>query len=275
MSISSIGQSSSVSSLYDMQIKKKEKEQAEEKLSSGYQINSAADDPAGLAISEKMRNQITTSKAASTNASMAQAMTKVSEGAMSEVSTMINRATELAAQGSNGTYTEVERGAIQDELTAISDEISRIASSTNFNGIPLLQGGTINLQIGADSASYNSISIDLGSISTQFAETFDASTMQATTQEQTMELLDQLKEFVNKISSERADSGATYNRLDYTKNNLSSMVENLQSAESIIRDTDMAKEATEASKSSLGFRAATAAAEKEKEEKAGILNLLT
>lgn len=255
---------------------KKEKEEADEKLSSGYRINTAADDAAGLAISEKMRNEITTYEASQTNASMAKAMTKVAEGAMGGVNDMIIRAKELATAGSNGTYTDADRSAMQSELTQIVDEINRVASSTNFNGINLLDGSisassgeSLDMQIDGDG---NNISLNLDGVST--AVNLDVSELDMTTLEQAQEILDTLEQFVTKITSQRADVGATYNRLSHTENNLGTMAINLQAAESKIRDADMAKEATESNERSVNLKITMENQKKTEEDKNQLLRII-
>lgn len=270
MSISGV-QNNNMSTMYDYAIKKKEKEEEMKKLSSGSKINEAADDAAGLAVSEKMRAEITMTNAAQFNAKTSQNMVNTAEGAMTEINSMLTRATDLATSSANGTYTDVERQAISAEMSALTDEINRIASSTNFNGVSLLEGGSVNLQIGTSASE--SLSVDLTGVSTALQETFKAGTMAITTQEDALAMIDQVKEFVNKISEGRGEHGATYNRLDHTKNALSFREENLQRAESEIRDTDMAKSASDSSKSSIGLKAAQSAMQKEKEEKQGIMNL--
>ncbi len=252
--------------------KKKEKEESMEKLSSGLQINSAADNAAGLAISEKMRAEITINQANQFNAKTASNAVNVAEGAMQSINDMLIRATDLAAQSANGTYTEVERGALQMELDAITSEINRVAQSTNFNGISLLDGtysteSGESIEFAIDSNGGNiSLAIDDVSI--------DPSQMNIVTQEQAQEMLDVLSEFVNKITSQRGDLGAVSNRLDYSQANLSNMEIYLQQAESQIRDTDMAKESTENSNKSLGMNASISSLKQAQEDKEYMLGFL-
>lgn len=268
---------SGMSSYYQMKLQKKKQEEEAEKLASGSQINSASDNPAGLAVSEKMRAQITIAKTAQANASSAQNLVNTAEGAMQEINSMINRATELATQSSNGIYTEVERGAMQSEIDAITSEISRVTQSTNFNGISLLDGsfsadvGSLDMQVGVDSSVSSTIGVNIENLSV--ASNFDAGSIQVLSQEDAIAVLDQLKEFVNTITAERSELGATDNRLTHTGNSLSIMEEYLQKAESQIRDTDVAKTATEESQARLTFNYATSSLQKSQEEQKSILNL--
>lgn len=265
-----------MNSYRNMTMERKKKEEEDEKLSSGYQINSAADDAAGLAVSEKMRNQITTNKAAMTNAKMAQNMVNVGEAAMQGVNDMINRATELAASGSNGTYTDGDRAAMNAELGQLVEEINRVAAATNYNGISLLDGSISvssgeSLDFAVDGDGFN-LSVNLDGVST--AVNLDVNELDMTTLEQSQEIMAVLEEFVTKITSQRADLGATSNRLDYTYSNLSNMTQNLQSAESLIRDTDMAKSATESNQRSVNYQMASNTFQKAEEDKNQLLNIL-
>ncbi len=271
----SINQTTGVNAYQNMLQQKKEKEEADKKLSSGYQINSAADDASGLAISEKMRAEITANKAAQFNAATATGAVKVAEGAMQSVNDMLDRAKELSMSASNGTYSDSDRSALQNELTQLVDEINRVAQSTNYNGVEMLDGSLsvssgdgMEFQIDASGLSSNNISVNVENIS------IDASQMDITTLEQAQEILATLEEFVSKITAERGDLGATQNRLDYTESNLSTMELYLQQAESEIRDTDVAKEASESNQASVNFQAATSVLEQAQKDKETILGFL-
>lgn len=260
-----------MNSYRNMYLNKKDKEKEDEKLSSGYQINDASDDPAGLAVSEKMRADITGYKAAAQNTSMANNMVKTTEGAMQSINDMLTRAKELSTQASNGTYSDSDRAALQQEVDQITSEINRIAETTNFNGITTLDGSLSEVEGGLEfavDAAGSGLDMVLDSVS------IDPSQMQITTQEQAQEILDTLSDFVDKITSQRADLGAMDNRLDYTAQNLSTMTENLQSAESRIRDTDMAKSATESNLKSVNFKMATQSYKQAEDDKNQLLNLL-
>lgn len=267
-----INSTSSMNSYNYYAEKKKEKEESMEKLSSGLQINSAADNAAGLAVSEKMRAQITMNQAAQFNAKTASNAVNIAEGAMQSINDMLVRATDLASQSANGTYGDVERGAMQLEMDALTSEINRIAQSTNYNGIPLLDGSFSGengegVEFAIDEAG-NNIRLSIDDVS------IDPSQMNIVTQEQAVEMLAVVEEFVNKIVSQRAELGAVSNRLDYASGNLSSMEIYLQSAESQIRDTNMAKESSENSSKTLTMNASISAMEKAKEDRSNLLTFM-
>lgn len=261
---------SSMSAYRNMYTQKKEKEKEDEKLSSGYKINDAADDAAGLAISEKMRSQITVSQQAQRNVSDASNLVKTAEGAMQQVNDMLIRTKELATQSSNGTYSASDREAIQLEMDALVSEINRIAESTNFNGISLLDGSadSLTFEVGSDT----DINLDLSGAST--ALQIDASQMSIVTQEQALEMLEVLEDFVTSITSERTEFGATSNRLAHTSQNLATSEEYLQRSESQIRDADMAKSASDSNQKSVSYQLASNMFKQAEEDKKGIMNLL-
>ena len=275
-----------------------------EKLSSGYKINRAGDDAAGLAISEKMRAQITGLNAATKNVKDGISMVKTAEGALQEVQDMMNRMVYLAEQSANGTYdNEVDRKALQDEVTALKDEISRIADTANFNGKKLFANGAANnlssfkLQIGDSAASADQLDlskaiggtndVDLKALLSTNASTnknfYDVSTASKATK-----LLSQLrggkissqttitasKAMINKVSSLRGKLGAVQNRLEHTQNNLSVMTENIQDAESTIRDTDVAEEMMAYTKNNILVQSAQAMLAQANQVPQGILQLM-
>ncbi|MFI3253125.1 MAG: flagellin [Eubacteriales bacterium] len=274
MSMSINNSTSGMNAYTSYLLEKKEKEKSMEKLSSGLQINSAGDNPAGLAVSEKMRAEITMNKAAQFNTKMASSAVKVAEGAMQSVNDMLVRATDLAMQSSNGTYTDVERNALQLEMDSLVSEINRVAASTNFNGTALLDGSLavegLEFQIGT--SSDESISVNIEGASTYV--NIDASQMNIVTQEQAQEILETLTEFVDKITSQRAELGGTQNRLDHTYSNLTNAGIQLQASESRIRDTDMAKESVNNSLRSVNSQSSISMLKKAQEEKEGLLNIL-
>jgi flagellin len=204
-----------------------------EKLSSGYRINRAADDAAGLAISEKMRAQIGGLAQAQRNAQDAVSLVQTAEGAMNEVHSMLQRVRDLAVQFNNGTLSTSDKAAITAEVAQLSAEIGKIATDTKFNGIQLLSGGnTITFQVGADqgqSLSVSSVSLTTDVSSTVFAFGTTAS----------ISLVD---DAIEKVATDRATFGAVQNRLEHTMNNLANYEENLTGAQSRIRDVDMASE---------------------------------
>ena len=257
-----------------------------EKLSSGYKINRAGDDAAGLAISEKMRAQIKGLEAAQKNSKDATSLIKTAEGAMQEVQDMLNRMVYLAEQSANGIYdNDVDRAALQDEVEALQTEIERIADSANFNGKKLFADGSniatdFQFQIGDTSNSYDQLVMsDIitagASIKTLIA---DALAIDIGTLSGAASALATLKSgasgAINVISTLRAKLGATQNRLDHTLNNLSVMNENITDAESGIRDTDVANEMMSYTKNNILIQSAQAMLAQANSVPQGVLQLL-
>ena len=257
-----------------------------EKLSSGYKINRAGDDAAGLAISEKMRAQIKGLEAAQKNTKDATSLIKTAEGAMQEVQDMLNRMVYLAEQSANGIYDDdVDRAALQDEVSALQTEIERIADSANFNGKKLFADGSniatdFQFQIGDTSNSYDQLVMsDIitagASIKTLIA---DALAIDIGTLSGAASALATLKSgasgAINVISTLRAKLGATQNRLDHTLNNLSVMNENITDAESGIRDTDVAEEMMSYTKNNILIQSAQAMLAQANSVPQGVLQLL-
>ncbi len=218
-----------------------------EKLSSGYKINRAGDDAAGLAISEKMRAQITGLDTAATNAQDAISFIQTTEGAMAEVHSMLNRMVELATKSANGTYSDTNRGELQKEMEALNKEIDRIAGNMTFNGITLFNvGGTNTFQVGDTAAQ--TITVGVPSMN-QVSATVDSLV-------NAQNAIALINASIDTLSSARADLGAAQNRLEHTINNLGVNVENLTAAESRIRDTDMAEEMMAFTKNNVLVQAA-------------------
>jgi flagellin len=209
-----------------------------ERLSSGYRINRAADDAAGLAISEKLKTQVGGLDQARRNAQDAVSLVQTAEGSMNEVQSMLQRVRDLAVQYNNGTLSVSDKGAITGEVAQLCNEIARIASQTKFNGISLLTGnGTIQFQIGADDGETITVSARnmFGAASTFDIDssifTFGASVTLAS-----------IDTAINNVSSARSTFGAVQNRLEHTLNNLATYEENLSASMSQIKDVDMAAE---------------------------------
>lgn len=231
---------------------------AMERLSSGLRINRAADDAAGLAISEKMRAQIRGLEMAEKNALDAISLLQTAEGALGETHSILHRIRELSIQAANDTYmTEVDRQAMQEEVNALLDELDAITGRTEFNTQKLLDGSFTDkkFHIGANtgqniSFSINDMGVDalgLGHLRADATGTSGG----ILTQEEANDAIDVLDKAINNVSRERARIGATQNRLEHTMNNLSTMRINLTSAESRIRDADIAKEMMEFVKYSM------------------------
>jgi flagellin len=254
-----------------------------EKLSSGYKINRAGDDAAGLAISEKMRAQISGLEQASNNVKDGISLVQTAEGALQEVQDMMNRMVTLAEESANGTYDDdVDRKALQDEVESLNTEIQRIASSANFNGKFLFSSGTNNiknmtLQIGDTADTWNQLNLStaMGSALVTFSSILSGITV--STASQAASALSRLKGVtgaINKISSLRGKLGAVQNRLEHTANNLSVMTENIQDAESTIRDTDIAEEMTSYTKNNILIQSAQAMLAQANSVPQGVLQLL-
>ena len=242
-----------------------------EKLSSGYKINRAADDAAGLAISEKMRRQMRGLTQASTNAQDGISMVQTAEGALNEVHDMLQRMNELAVKAENGTLTSLDRDYIDSEVQQLKSEIDRVASTTTFNEMSLLDGslsGGCSLQVGAESTNKIAFSItsmtasDLGVTGT--AQDVDAAD----------ELNAQIRTAINNLSTQRAELGAVQNRLEHTINNLDNVVENTTAAESRIRDTDMATEMVKYSNTNILAQAGQAMLAQSNQANQGVMSLL-
>jgi flagellin len=244
-----------------------------EKLSSGYRINRAGDDAAGLALSEKMRAQITGLTMAKKNAQDGISLIQTAEGALTEVHSMLNRMVELATQSANGIYQDdVDRKAMQDEVDALNSEISRISSATTFNGTSLFTGGTVaSIHIGyGDSAgalSYNALNVSISKLNALTTVKVDKADSAATA-------ITTIKTQINKISTTRGTLGALQNRLEHTINNLGTNIENMTSAESRIRDVDIAEEMMAYTKNNILVQSAQAMLAQANQVPQGVLQLM-
>jgi flagellin len=240
---------------------------AMEKLSSGYRINRAADDAAGLAISEKLRGQINGLAQANRNAGDAISLVQTGEGALNEVHSMLQRVRELAVQYKNGTLSTSDRTAIQSEVDQLKAEIDRVGTDTEFNGIKLLNGaGTVSFQIGAsDGQQITAATISVGA---QVSSAVFALSTTGTSD------IDEIDTAINNISAARADFGAVQNRLEHTVSNLSSYQENLTASESRIRDADMAEQMVQFSKLQILQQAGTSMLAQANQAPQSVLSLL-
>lgn len=248
-----------------------------EKLSSGYRVNRAADDAAGLSISEKMRGQIRGLEQASTNAEDGQSLIQTAEGALSEIHSVLQRMRELTVQASNDTNVSADRKAIAKEVRALTSEINRIATQTQFNTMGLLSGNFKNkkLQVGANTNQTISITISsmtagkLGVSAAVIAKVISSSTGKEITK-----LITTVNTAITKVSTQRSALGALQNRLDHTIANADNMAENLQSSESKIRDVDMADEMVSYSASSILQQAGQSMLAQANQATQGVLSLL-
>lgn len=247
-----------------------------EKLSSGLRINRAADDAAGLSISEKMRGQIRGMNQASRNAQDGISLIQTAEGALSSVSDILVRVRELATQAANGTYDATnDLTRIQEEVTELAKQIENVKDNTKFNGISLLDntatGNKITLQIGQESTQVldlDTTKFDLTAVQGAVAG-YDLSTQAGATT-----ALQDIETQINAVSASRSYLGANQNRLEHTVNNLDTTSENLQAAESRIRDVDMAKEMMAQTKNNILAQAAQAMLAQANQQPQGVLQLL-
>lgn len=220
------------------------------RLSSGLRINKAADDAAGLAVSESLRSQVVGLRQAVRNTNDGISIIQTGEGALNEIHNNLSRLRELAVQAASGTLNDPERGYINTEASQILQEIDRLANVTAFNGLALLNGqsstgtGTISLevQVGIFNTSNDRISVTVSSARTE-ALGINTVTLDSSTNAQTA--LDSIEDAIQTVSGVRALLGATQNRLNSALNNLNISIENLSAAESQIRDADFAAETAE------------------------------
>ena len=242
-----------------------------EKLSSGYRINRAADDAAGLSISEKMRSQIRGLNKASSNAQDGISAIQTAEGALNEAHSILQRMNELATQAANDTNTTVDRNAIQSEINALTSEVSRIASTTQFNTQNLLDGtfSSKNLQVGALNGQKIAIDID-----TMNAVALSVNALCVSTFAHAGEAMSAVQKAIEKVSKQRSSLGALQNRLEHTVNNLDNVAENTQTAESRIRDTDMASEMVQYSATSIIQQAGQSMLAQANSQTQGVLSLI-
>ena len=241
---------------------------SQEKLASGYKINRAADDAAGLSISEKMRRQIRGLKQASLNAADGISMVQTAEGALNEVHDMLQRMSELVIKGNNGTLQSEDVGYIQAEINQLASEITRTADDTTFNEKSLLNANqTIKLQVGTEAG--HTITFNLSQL--------DATTLSVTGDKVKADKdtsIKLIKDAIQTVSTFRSELGATQNRLEHTINNLDNVAENTTAAESQIRDTDMASEMVKLSNINILAQAGTSRLAQANQGNQGILALL-
>lgn len=233
---------------------------AMKRLSSGLRINSAADDVAGYAISERLEGQVNGLNQAQQNSQDAVSLAQTAQGSLNETEEMLQRVRELAVQYNNGTNTTSDREAIQSEVTQLTSEIERVGTNTTFNGVSLLStASTISFQVGANDGEVIALStinlktsigtISLGQIST-------------------------IEKAINAVSAAASEFGAVQNRLQYTQNNLATYNENLSAAESSIKDVNMAEEMTTFTKEQVLQSAGVSVLAQAQQEPQAILQLL-
>lgn len=245
-----------------------------EKLSSGYKVNRAADDAAGLSISEKMRNQIRGINQAVSNAEDGQYLIQTAEGNMNEIHSILQRMGELATKAANDVNASEDRQSIKDELDQLTSEIDSISNKAQFNGTYLLTGNMSAgkfLQVGANAGENMKISIATMNAA---ALSIDSGTIDVSSHAAAASSMGKITAAVKTVSAARSKLGAIQNRLDYTINNLDNYSENLTASESNIRDTDMAKEMVEYSKNNILQQAAQSMLAQANQSNQGVLALL-
>jgi len=258
-----------------------------EKLSSGMRINHAGDDASGLAVSEKMRSQVRGLNQAATNAQNGISFLQATEGYLQETSDILQRIRELSVQSSNGIYTQEDRMQIQVEVSQLVAEVDRIASQAQFNGMNMLTGrfaretgentvtGSMWLHIGSNMDQRSRVYI--GTMTAKaigLRNVGDESIMSLSTPDNANRAIGTLDESLKKINKQRADLGAYQNRLTYTVKGLGIGAENLQAAESRIRDTDMATEMVEYTKNQILSQSGTAMLAQANQSTQSVLSLL-
>lgn len=251
-----------------------------EKLASGYRVNRAADDAAGLSISEKMRGQVRGLNQASANAQDGQSLIQTAEGALNEIHSVIQRMRELVVQASNDTNVTGDRRSIALELQALSSEIDRIANQTEFNTMKLLSGGFQNkwLQVGANSGQ--DITFSISAMTTKNLD-IEVSTIAGLVSDATKVgsqisalLSGHIDRALSHVSVQRSKLGALQNRLDHTIANADNSAENVQASESKIRDVDMAKEMVTFSAKSILQQAGQSMLAQANQATQGVVSLL-
>ena len=258
-----------------------------EKLSSGMKINRAGDDASGLAVSEKMRSQIRGLNQAATNAQNGISFNQTTEGFLQSTTDIVQRIRELAVQSSNGIYTDEDRMQIQVEVSQLIAEVDRIASQAQFNGMNMLTGrfakptgentvtASMWLHIGANMDQRTQVFIGtMTAKALNLRNVGDEQILSLGSPDEANRAIGTLDEALKKINKQRADLGAYQNRLEHTVNGLNIGAENLQAAESRIRDTDMAKEMVEFTKNQVLTQAGTAMLAQANQSTQSVLSLL-
>ena len=250
-----------------------------ERLASGYRINRAADDAAGLSVSEKMRRQIRGLDQASTNAQDGVSLVQSAEGALNEVHDMLQRMNELTVKAANGTYTTAQKQYIADEVNQLVSEIDRIATTTKFNDQSVLNGSgtapkSFSFQVGNESGETMSVEISKMTATEIDTNLTSQAWNAATAYSDVASFITVVSNALEKVASQRSALGAVQNRLEHTINNLDNIVENTTAAESRIRDTDMAKSMVTYSNNQILAQAGQAMLAQANQTNQGVLSLL-
>lgn len=242
-----------------------------ERISTGYRINRAADDPAGLAISEKMRAQIRGLGQAARNIQDGISLLQTAEGALNETHAILQRMRELSVQSANDTLTDNDRNQLALEFDELKKEISRISTDTEFNTKTLLDGSQSSIKIQAGANEGQHIELTIGNMG---ASAIGVGTLSISTRDAAENAIGELDKAINKVSSERSRMGAYTNRLEHAYNNAVNMEENLTAAESRIRDADIAKEIMALTKANILMQAGQYVLSMHMQQAQSILQLL-
>src|SRR5688572_26924817 len=245
------------------------------RLSSGFRINSAKDDAAGLAISEALKSQVRSFAVAERNAGDGISMAQTAEGALGEVHNILGRMRELAVQASNGSLTDTDRGFLQTEFSELQSEISRIQSAAKFNGKVLLGASavSITLQVGLDAVTSDQIALTLGNVALTTI-TGSGVSLAGTTETSALSSLSTIDSAITNVSTARSTFGAAMNRLEVAQSNLQTMRLNLSAANSRIRDVDVASETSQMSRNQVLSQAGLSVLAQANQLPTSALNLL-
>jgi flagellin len=221
-----------------------------QKLSSGFRVNSAADDAAGLAVSESMKSQVRSYTVAERNAGDAISMAQTAEGSLGEVHDILGRMRELAVQSSNGSLTDTDRGYLNTEFGSLQSEITRIQGSAKFNGVSLVNAtaATVKFQVGLNNVTTDQIDVTFGGVSLSGVGSGSANVSQASG---ALKALASIDTAIGSVSSYRSKFGAAMNRLEVATSNIQTMRLNISAANSRIRDVDVATETSNLSKNQV------------------------
>lgn len=253
---------------------------AMEQLSTGKRINSAADDAAGIAIASKLTSQIKGLNQAVRNANDGISLLQTAEGATNEVTNMLQRMRELTVQAGNDTNSSTDRTALSDEYNQLAHEIDRVASTTKWNGMTVLNAGTnsgtFSFQVGSDGGSANQISVSIGSFATgtSGAISVGSGDLASTTASSAASLLTKLDSSIAWVNSQRSSMGANINRLQYTVDNLTNISTNAAASRSRIEDVDYGQATTQLARSQIIQQAATAMLAQANQQPQSVLSLL-
>ncbi|MGH1526740.1 flagellin [Leifsonia sp. L25] len=248
-----------------------------EKLSSGLRINRAADDAAGLAISEGLKSQVGGLTVAARNAQDGISVVQTAEGSLTEVHSILQRMRDLAVQGGNDSNNATSRSAIKTEADELGKELDRITQGTNFNGIDLLKGGSLNFQVGAGSTANDTIAVNLADVATSvgtLSGATGATGFDVTSNATANTTITAIDTAITAISTARSELGASQNRFESAVRSLNVSKENLSAASSRITDTDMAEEMVKYTRSNILSQAGTAMLAQANQSNQGVLQLL-